>query len=55
VDCDTGEIIDMYEIGVADPAPVKTYALKAAGEIAEAILRIDTIIKKREERDQREN
>jgi len=55
VDCDTGEITDMYEIGVTDPAPVKTYALKAAGEIAEAILRIDTIIKKREERDQREN
>ncbi|MFZ5649693.1 MAG: TCP-1/cpn60 chaperonin family protein [Bacillota bacterium] len=51
VDCDTGEIMDMFEAGVIDPAPVKTYALKAAGEIAEAILRIDTIIKKREEKD----
>ncbi len=50
VDCDTGEIRDMCETGVVDPALVKTHALKAAGEIAEAILRIDTIIKKREEK-----
>lgn len=49
VDCDTGEVADMRELGVLDPTPVKTYALKAAGEIAEAILRINTIIKKREE------
>lgn len=49
VDCDSGDIKDMYNIGVIDPALVKTHALKAAGEIAEAILRIDTIIKKREE------
>lgn len=51
IDCDTGQVKDMYELGVVDPAMVKIYALKAAGEIAEAILRIDTIIKKREERD----
>ena len=49
VDCDTGEIVDMVEMGVVDPAPVKTYALKAALEIACAILRIDTIIKKKDE------
>lgn len=49
VDCDTGEVRDMRELGVLDPTPVKLYALKAAGEIAEAILRINTIIKKREE------
>jgi chaperonin GroEL (HSP60 family) len=49
VDCDTGDVADMWEIGVVDPAPVKTYALKAAQEIACAILRIDTIIKKRDE------
>lgn len=49
VDCDTGNIADMFEAGIIDPAPVKIYALRAAGEIAEAILRIDTIIKKREE------
>ncbi|CCO07887.1 TCP-1/cpn60 chaperonin family protein [Desulforamulus hydrothermalis] len=50
VDCDTGEIADMYEAGVLDPALVKIHALKAAGEIAEAILRIDTIIKMKEHR-----
>ncbi|MHB8156154.1 MAG: TCP-1/cpn60 chaperonin family protein [Desulfocucumaceae bacterium] len=52
VDCDTGDIRDMLQTGVVDPALVKTYALQAAGEIAEAILRIDTIIKKREEKEQ---
>jgi len=49
IDCDTGEVVDMFEVGVVDPTPVKTYALRAAGEIAEAILRIDTIIKKKDE------
>jgi chaperonin GroEL (HSP60 family) len=49
VDCDNGQVADMSEMGIVDPAEVKIYALKAAGEVAEAILRIDTIIKKREE------
>lgn len=49
VDCDSGEISDMTECGVVDPAGVKLYALKAASEIAEAILRINTIIRKRDE------
>lgn len=49
VDCDTGEIVDMNKCGVVDPAGVKLYALKAAAEIAEAILRINTIIRKRDE------
>lgn len=49
IDCNTGEIADMLELGVVDPAPVKLYALKAAGEIADAVLRINTIIRKREE------
>lgn len=49
INCDSGEVEDMEAAGVLDPAPVKIYALKAAGEVAEAILRIDTIIKKREE------
>lgn len=49
LNCNTGEIADMYELGVVDPALVKIHALKAAGEIAEAILRIDTIIKMRDE------
>ncbi len=45
VNCDNGETVDMLELGVLDPALVKIHALRAAGEIAEAILRIDTIIK----------
>ncbi len=50
VDCDTGQVCDMYQFGVVDPVLVKTYAFKAAEEVAEAILRIDTIIKKKEDR-----
>jgi chaperonin GroEL (HSP60 family) len=49
VDCDSGEIADMLGRGVVDPVPVKLHAIKAAGEVAVAILRIDTIIKKKEE------
>ena len=49
IDCDTGEVVDMLERGVIDPVPVKLHAIKAAGEVAVAILRIDTIIKKKEE------
>lgn len=49
VDCDTGEVADMLQKGIVDPAPVKIHAVKAAGEVAVAILRIDTIIKKKEE------
>jgi chaperonin GroEL (HSP60 family) len=49
VDCNTGEITDMLALGVVDPAPVKLHAIKAAGEIADAVLRINTIIRKKEE------
>lgn len=49
IDCDSGEVADMLARGVVDPVPVKLHAIKAAGEVAVAILRIDTIIKKREE------
>lgn len=49
VDCDTGEIVDMLALGVVDPAPVKLYALRAAAEVGEAVLRIDRIVKKRED------
>jgi chaperonin GroEL (HSP60 family) len=51
VDCDTGEVLDMTTIGVVDPALVKLHALKAAGEVAQAILRINTIIKMKDEKD----
>lgn len=49
IDCDSGEITDLLAKGVVDPVPVKLHAIKAAGEVAVAILRIDTIIKKKEE------
>lgn len=49
IDCDTGAVADMFEIGVVDPALVKTTALRAAGEIADAILRINTVIRKKDE------
>jgi chaperonin GroEL (HSP60 family) len=49
IDCDTGAVLDMLNRGVVDPVPVKLHAIKAAGEVAVAILRIDTIIKKKEE------
>lgn len=48
IDCDTGEVVDMMTLGVVDPTTVKLHAVKAAGEVAIAILRIDTIIKKKE-------
>lgn len=49
INCDTGEIADMKSLGVMDPAGVKLYALRTAAEVAEAILRINVIIRKRGE------
>lgn len=49
LDCDTGEVVDMISMQVIDPALVKLHAIKAAGEVARAILRINTIIKMRNE------
>lgn len=49
IDCDSGEVADMLALGIVDPAPVKLYALRAAGEVAEAVLRINTVIRKRDE------
>jgi chaperonin GroEL (HSP60 family) len=42
-----GECEDMLEIGVVDPALVKTHAIKIAGEVSEAILRIHTVLRRR--------
>ena len=47
VDCDNGKITDMISKGIVDPALVKYYAIKSAGEIAISILRIGTIIRKK--------
>ncbi|TVY09113.1 TCP-1/cpn60 chaperonin family protein [Paenibacillus cremeus] len=48
IDCDTGAVTDMLEHGVVDPAEVKLHALRAAGEVAAAVLRIHTVIKMRQ-------
>jgi archaeal chaperonin len=45
LDFNTGLVKDMVEQGIIDPTIVKLYALKAAGEIAESILRIHTVIR----------
>lgn len=44
-DCDQGNLIDVIDRGIVDPAPVKSCAIKTAGEVAVAILRINTIIR----------
>ncbi|GAA3403607.1 TCP-1/cpn60 chaperonin family protein [Paenibacillus hodogayensis] len=45
IDCDTGHVADCLASGVIDPTPVKMHALRAAGEVAAAVLRIHTVIK----------
>lgn len=45
IDCDDGRVSDMVEFGVFDPTLVKLHALKAAGEVTVAIMRIHTIIR----------
>lgn len=49
INCDTGEVADMYALGVVDAARVKTAAICTAAEVAEAILRINIIIKRRDD------
>lgn len=41
IDINSGEPVDMWEMGVIDPLMVKITALQAAGEIAKSVLRID--------------
>lgn len=48
MDCDSGEIIDVMSAGIVDPTRVKLHALQTAGEVAAAILKINTIIKMRD-------
>lgn len=55
IDCNSGKIADMLSLGVIDPMLVKYHAVKAAGEVAIAILRIDTIIRKKDETNVEEN
>jgi len=50
IDCDTGQVVETAQTGIWDPALVKIKALQAASEVAAAILRINTVIKKRDMR-----
>ncbi|MDF2548136.1 MAG: hypothetical protein K0R93_3034 [Anaerosolibacter sp.] len=45
IDCESGEVKDLFMQGIIDPAWVKTTAINTAYEIAEAILKINLIIK----------
>lgn len=55
IDCETGKLIDVVEKGIIDAAPVKIHAIKAAGEVAVAILRINTIIRMKSENNHTNN
>lgn len=45
VNCETGQVENLFQNGVCDPYLVKYHALKSAGEVVEGILRINTIVK----------
>ncbi|WP_044356369.1 TCP-1/cpn60 chaperonin family protein, partial [Paenibacillus sp. E194] len=47
IDCDSGALLDYAQAGIYDPSAVKLHALRAAGEVAAAVLRIHTVIKMR--------
>ncbi len=49
LDCEGGGLIDAMAQGIIDPTLVKIQAVKTAGEVATAILRIDSIIKMKNE------
>ncbi|MGA7955048.1 MAG: TCP-1/cpn60 chaperonin family protein [Gloeobacterales cyanobacterium] len=49
IDQETGNITDLWQLGIVDPTEVKTHALRVASEIAGRVLRIQTIVRKREE------
>lgn len=47
LDAETGAVIDLAAAGIWDPHPVKEHALRTAGEVAAAVLRINNILKMR--------
>ena len=47
LEVETGRICDLTEAGIWDPYPVKQSALRTAGEVATAILRINRILRMR--------
>ncbi|WP_218079903.1 TCP-1/cpn60 chaperonin family protein [Anthocerotibacter panamensis] len=47
LNCETGQVADLAQLGILDPADVKVFALSVAGEVALRVLRIQTIIRRR--------
>ncbi|PWK08390.1 TCP-1/cpn60 chaperonin family protein [Tumebacillus permanentifrigoris] len=54
INCEDGSVCDMAEYGIYDPTPVKLHALRAAGEVTVAIMRIHTIIRMKDRTDEEE-
>lgn len=52
-DCESGALIDMEARGILDPTGVKRQALLTAGQVAIAVLRINTIIRMKDEESKR--
>jgi chaperonin GroEL (HSP60 family) len=44
LDVFSGEVQDMFKLGVIEPSKIKIQAIKSAAEVAEMILRIDDVI-----------
>ncbi len=55
IDYSSEQLIDAFEKGIVDPAGVKINALKTAGEVAAAVLRINMIIKMQSDQDKPDN
>lgn len=49
LDIETGDVVDMLERGIVDPLRVKTQAIKSAAESAIMVLRIDDMLRAREQ------
>ncbi|WMW22591.1 thermosome subunit alpha [Methanolobus mangrovi] len=49
LDIDTGDVVDMLERGIVDPLRVKTQAIKSASESAILVLRVDDMLRAREQ------
>lgn len=54
LDFTDGKVKDLGQIGIYDPTLVKKYALQAAAEVAESILRIHTVIRMKTHADDQE-
>ncbi len=49
MDVETGEIVDMLEKGIIDPLRVKTQAIKSAVEASTIVLRVDDMLRARQQ------